>query len=318
MGKKSSKSAAKKANGTTKTIVNPSISSQKRAKNGKTNAKSSKNRAKSMNLAQKSANSNNQGSKITKIDKNGKKVVDRAIIKVPEVTSKRKNFRKIAWLIGVIAALILAVGAGVGVAMLSHHKEEPEISEVEPEPEEPEEPEEPKPEVNEDPLEPEPEISNNSNYKVPANKPRYLSIPSIGLSNIPVTEVQINSDGALGAPKSDYVVAWYYRSALPGQPGATVITGHGGDLGTGILKKLPRVPMGGEIIIEMGDGRKFTYVIEEITNKKIGHDADSYMDVIYKPLRPGSATLTLITCTGKWLPNQRTYDLRLFVRATLK
>ncbi len=258
-----------------------------------------------------------------KVDKNGKKVLNRTTKtaeitkKIPETSQKRQNVRKIAWLIGVIAALVLAVGAGVGVAILSHQQpEEPEVAETEPAPEPEPEPK-PEPEVNEDPLQPQPEINNNNTYQVAAHKPRYLSIPSLGLHNIPVVEIAILPDGTLDKPTSDYVVAWYYRSALPGQPGAVVMDGHGGDLGTGILKTLPRVPIGADIIIEMGDGRKFNYAIEQKVYKHIGNEADSYMDVAYTPMRAGSSTLTLITCTGAWLRNLQTYDQRLFVRAVM-
>lgn len=231
---------------------------------------------------------------------------------------KKNRFGKKEKIIAGVAAILLVVIASLGTwaIIANNHKEEaPETIVEEPDPEP-----EPEPEVveNTDPLEPEPTINDNAAYQVAAHKPRYMSIPNIGIYNIPIVEVGKEGDNRLGSPNSDYVIAWYYRSALPGQPGASVMDGHGGDLGTGILKNLPRAAMGAEIIIEMGDGRKFTYIIEEKTYKPIGAAADSYMDVAYQPLRPGAPTIALITCTGKWLRAQQTYDQRLFVRASLR
>ncbi len=304
------------------------LGSKGRGANNK--GKNSAEKTKTMVNGQKSAN-------VTKvvIDKNGKKVVRGAetnnrvaatgkkwaVERVKPTPEEKKKLGK-KGIIAIAVVIVALVGSSLGFwALCGQHGEEPETGEntsVEEQPEEPEEPKEPEPVENKDPLAPEPSISDNSAYQVAGYKPRYMSIPSLGLYNIPIIEVGKEGDGTLGAPRSDYVIAWYYRSAIPGQPGASVMDGHGGDLGTGILKTLPRVPMGGEIIVEMGDGRKFTYYVEEKTYKMIGADADNYMDTAYRPLRPGVPTIALITCTGRWIRAQQTYDQRLFVRAAMK
>lgn len=226
---------------------------------------------------------------------------------------KRKNRRQNMIVIAsVIAALVLVVGVSVGA--ICSHKQEPETAEV-PEELEPE-PEEELPTENTDDLVEEPEITDNNNYQVAAYKPRYLSIPSIGLYNIPVIEIGIDGD-KLGDPNNVRLVGWHYRSAIPGQPGVAMIDGHGGDLGTGIFRDLPRAHVGDNIIIEMGDGRKFTYRIVEMVNKVRGGEANKYMHTAYQSPVPGAAAMTLITCTGKWLPSEDTYLLRLFVRAVM-
>lgn len=234
---------------------------------------------------------------------------------------EKKPSKRTIVLASVAVGLALIVSAiGVWIAVVKHEtpQEPAEVVVVE-EPEEEPEPEEPElPTVNTDSLVAEPTINDANAYQVAAYKPRFLTIPSAGLYNVPITEVGMLAGNQLGAPTSIRVVGWYYRSALPGQAGASVMTGHGGNLGNGIFRTLPQAPVGAEIIIEMGDGRKVTYVIVENVYRKIGTPADSYMNTVYRTVPDGRPTLTLITCTGAWIRAQQTYDTRLFVRAVLK
>lgn len=266
--------------------------------------------------------------KVTKIVPKTEKVTQRG--KSARKGTKKKSLKTVllekkAILTSVVVALVLLVaGLGIGVYCASNTQDMPEelVQEV-PVEEEPEEPEEPElPTINTDPLVPEPSTIDPATYEVAAYKPKFLSIPSLraadpAIMNIPIIEVGMWAGNQLGAPTSTRWVGWYYRSAIPGQAGASVMDAHGGALGTGIFKVLPQIKMGAEIEIEMGDGRKVVYVVEEITYKKIGTEADKYMDVAYLPLN-GKPTLALITCTGAWLRDLQTYDLRMFVRATLK
>lgn len=223
------------------------------------------------------------------------------------------------WLVGIVAlVLVIAGGITAAVCLWEHEAPADTVQEVEPEPEPEPEPEGPA-EGNE-PLVPEAEIEDWSAYTVAPNKPRFLTIPAIGLYNIPIIEVGVTNAGAMGAPTSSRIVGWYYRSAYPGRVGkwATVIDGHGGALGDGIFKELPSLVAGNEIVIEMGDGRKFTYVVSEMVFKEKGSAADAYMKVADRPVNAETPTLTLITCTGAWIRAEQTYTQRLFVRAVLK
>lgn len=225
------------------------------------------------------------------------------------------------WLIGLIAlVLVIAGGITAAVCLWEHEAPAETVQEPESEPEPEPEPEPVGPAEGNEPLVPETEIEDWSAYTVAPNKPRYLTISAIGLYNIPIIEVGVTSAGAMGAPTSSRLVGWYYRSAYPGRVGkwATVIDGHGGALGDGIFKELPNLAVGNEITIEMGDGRKFTYVVAEMVFKDKGSAADAYMKVADRPLDAETPTLTLITCTGGWIREEQTYTQRLFVRAALK
>lgn len=155
-------------------------------------------------------------------------------------------------------------------------------------------------------------------YTVPADQPRYLTIRSLGIYNSCVVGIGLLSDGALDVPQNIYRVGWYTGSVLPGKVGVSLMNAHGGDLGNGIFKNLPKIAVGAEIDIEMGDGRKFTYVVTDTAFKKIGDEANNYLATALTSPRPGAAALTLITCTGEWSQVQQTYLQRFYVRAVLK
>lgn len=222
-------------------------------------------------------------------------------------------------LMAVIWVLVLA-NLVIGLTAVGISNAQPEVVDVpvvEEEPEEPEQPEEP--EENTDDLVAEPGEIDPATYQVAGYKPKFLSIPSLNLNTIPVVEIGTTPSNQLGSPKNIRLVGWYYRSAFPGKSGVAVMNAHGGNLGQGIFRALPQAKIGDEIVIEMGDGRKYTYEIREMNYKTLGDDANNYMSTaLYSTLGEGVPTLTLITCTGKWLPNLQTYDSRLFVRAALK
>ncbi len=156
-------------------------------------------------------------------------------------------------------------------------------------------------------------------YEVAADKPRFLSIPSIGVYRSPIMEVSVNSRGEMATPPYLYNVGWYTGSSLPGTNGVSIIDGHGGPYSNAIFENLPSLAVGAEIIIEMGDGRIFNYYVADVANKPIGEEANNYMTNAFRSPETGRGSLTLITCTGDWVvrDNIRTYSHRLFVRALL-
>lgn len=155
-------------------------------------------------------------------------------------------------------------------------------------------------------------------YIVSPDKPRYFSIPSLGIYNSRVKEIGVNANGEMGTPYNIYDTGWYVDSALPGTNGTGIINAHGGNLGNGIFRNLPNIQPGAEIKIEMGDGRVFTYKVVDKVTKELGEDADNYMSEAFVTPVSGQPSLTLITCTGDWWLSSQTYSQRLFVRATLQ
>lgn len=156
-------------------------------------------------------------------------------------------------------------------------------------------------------------------YQVPADMPRFLSIPSIGIYRSPIMQVGVNARGEMATPPYLYNVGWYTGSSLPGTNGVSVIDGHGGPYSNAVFENLPSLAVGAEIIVEMGDGRIFNYYVADLANLPIGDEANNYMNTAFRSPQTGRGSLTLITCTGDWVvrDNIRTYSHRLFVRALL-
>lgn len=164
----------------------------------------------------------------------------------------------------------------------------------------------------------EPSEQEVAEYIVAPDKPRYFSIPSLGIHNSRVFEIGVNANGEMGTPYNIHDVGWYVNAAAIGSNGTAIINAHGGDMGYGIFRSLPNIQPGAEIIIEMGDGKIYKYKVVDKTTKKIGDDADQYMSTAFTSPTSGVGSVTLITCTGDWWLNSQTYSDRLFVRATLE
>ena len=155
-------------------------------------------------------------------------------------------------------------------------------------------------------------------YTVAADRPRYLSIPKLGKYDVRVLPVTADSVGVLGTPRNIFDVGWYIESGKPGSGKTLVIDGHnGGPRVKGVFKNLPDLAVGDVIIIERGDGVKFTYSVVE-NQEVLLEEANRYMaDKAMRSPTKGKESVTLITCSGEWSEQRGTYLSRQFVRAVL-
>lgn len=154
-------------------------------------------------------------------------------------------------------------------------------------------------------------------YTVAPDRPRYLTIDKIGVSKARIIAVGINPGGELGTPNNIFDVGWYDGSSLPGQNGTMLIDGHnGGPHVHGVFKDLPNLASGDIIKVERGDGLVFKYSVVE--NKTVSlSEANSYMSTALRSPEPGKQSVTLISCTGEWSQQQKTYLSRQFTRAVI-
>lgn len=164
----------------------------------------------------------------------------------------------------------------------------------------------------------EPTTSEVAEYTVAPDKPRYLNIPSIHLTQARITEIGLKSNGELSTPYNIYDIGWYTASGTPGSKDVVIMDAHGGAPGIGAFGNLPNLKHGDEIKIEMGDGREFTYVVADTATKALGEEANNYMTTAFESPEDGRGSLTLITCTGVYWTSSRTYSHRFFLRALLK
>lgn len=115
-------------------------------------------------------------------------------------------------------------------------------------------------------------------------RPQQLAIPAIGLDTS-VYEVFVQ-DGVWQV--AEYAAGFHNGSALPGEPGNTVMAGHAGLRGA-VFRNLGSVSVGNEVFVVAG-GWRYRYRVREV--KSVWPDQVEVMDPT--PTR----VLTLITCTA--------------------
>lgn len=147
-------------------------------------------------------------------------------------------------------------------------------------------------------------------YQVAADLPRVLSIDKIGV-RARVLPMSVNSDGSLQAPVNIYDTGWYGASAKPGQVGAALIDAHAsGATRAGVFAYIDTLKIGDQMSVEMGDGTKYTY---KVTHKETVALDDVDMAKLLLPHGTATEGLNLITCTGEWVEEKKTYDHRVLV-----
>lgn len=152
-------------------------------------------------------------------------------------------------------------------------------------------------------------------YTVAPEKPRYIYVDKLGISKARVLEVGVNAKGQMQTPKSIHDAAWYNGSDLPGTGGTAVFDGHNGAGSKGIFKELNKLKVGDLIKIEMGDGKVYTYRVHENVEIKLS-EADKHMAEMMRSPVDGQESITIISCSGEYSLQQKTYLSRQFVRAT--
>lgn len=146
-------------------------------------------------------------------------------------------------------------------------------------------------------------------YSVPADKPKSLRIPSIGVyAN--VLSIGLEANGALDSPKTAVDVGWYNGSGSPGTPGAMLIDGHvQGIRGPAVFTNLRKLQPGATITLERGDGVVYTYEVTKVEQKPV---ADVDMSSLLEPFDKEQG-LNLITCGGTYDYGGQTFNDRILV-----
>ena len=163
----------------------------------------------------------------------------------------------------------------------------------------------------------EPTETEVAEYTVAPDRPRYLSIEKLGITNSRILPMGVNTSGELDTPNNIFDVGWYESSGKPGGGGTMLIDGHnGGPHVYGVFKRLPELTTGDIIQVERGDGKVFKYKVVENVSVPLS-DSDKYMATAAKSPETGKESVTLISCTGEWSQAQGTYLSRQFTRAIL-
>ena len=140
-------------------------------------------------------------------------------------------------------------------------------------------------------------------------------VEKISVHNARILPVNIDIKGAMQVPRSIFDVGWYIKSAAPGTKGTSILDGHnGGPTMQGVFKNLNLLEKGDHIIIEMGDGTKYTYQVYENITVPLTEANQKMSSLAVSPVS-GIESISLITCTGEWSDLQKTYLSRQFLRA---
>ncbi len=154
------------------------------------------------------------------------------------------------------------------------------------------------------------ETSAIDSYAVAPDLPRVLTIKKLNLK-ARVLPLSVNTDGSLQAPLNIYDSGWYTGSAKPGAVGATFIDAHAsGPTREGLFAYLDTLNKGDELSVELGDGKVLTYRVVHTESVPLeGID----MKKVLLPYGTTQRGLNLMTCTGTWVADKKTYDHRAVV-----
>ena len=152
--------------------------------------------------------------------------------------------------------------------------------------------------------------SSLADYKVAADEPRILTIPSLGMK-ARIRPMGVNSLGAIQAPINIYDSGWYTSSSKPGGYGAMFIDGHAsGATRQGLFAYIDTLKIDDTVSVERGDGQVFTYKVVHV--ETVSKDAVD-MNKVLQTYGGASEGLNLMTCTGTWVTDQKTLTQRAIV-----
>ena len=139
--------------------------------------------------------------------------------------------------------------------------------------------------------------------------PARLKIPRIN-TNVVIIPVGITPDGSMGVPSGPLDVAWLDSSVIPGEKGSAVIDGHSGWKNgiSAVFDNLYKLKKGDKISVENVAGVSVSFVVQLV--KTFDPKADT---VKIFSSTDGKAHLNLITCSGAWNAQKKSYSNRLVV-----
>ena len=157
------------------------------------------------------------------------------------------------------------------------------------------------------------------NGVVPSSGPSFstsweLILPSAGI-RAAVVQVGLTPDGAMGSPDNPFVVGWFNRSAIPGEPGNALLGGHrdyqdrDGHVDVGVCWKLDETRVGDQMI--MFDQATSRYYVYEVVD--IAHIEPDSRDAVKYLSQTRESVVTLITCSGDFDEDTHSYDERIVV-----
>lgn len=147
-------------------------------------------------------------------------------------------------------------------------------------------------------------------YSVPADAPRYIDIPRLGV-HARVLSVGLARDGSIATPGNVHDAAWYTGSVKPGQQGTALIDGHVSSWTShGVFYNLTALSAGDVFSIERGDGSVIQY---RVVKTAVYDAALVDMSAVLSSIEPDMSALNLISCTGDVIDGTNDFSERVVV-----
>lgn len=150
-----------------------------------------------------------------------------------------------------------------------------------------------------------------ASFSVPPTDPKYISIPAIGISKVPVLKLGLLSGRAIATPDNINEAGWYDGSSQPGQIGAMFIYGHVSSwTADGVFYNLKKLLPLDTVIITRGDNTRYVYSV--VASRVYPYNAVD-MNQVLSPINARVPGLNLMTCTGQVISGTSEFNERLVV-----
>lgn len=149
------------------------------------------------------------------------------------------------------------------------------------------------------------------NYSVTADKPLSIQLPTVKAGGF-IQQVGVDKENRMVVPNNVHMAGWYTGSVLPGADGLSILDGHvHGLYAKGIFYNIGKLKTDDKFSVTFGDKSVRRFKVKQVQTVST-KEADTALFVRDKTI---SKQLNLITCTGKFDKDSKTYDSRVIVVA---
>lgn len=143
-----------------------------------------------------------------------------------------------------------------------------------------------------------------------SNDPMRIIIPKLGV-NAFVQNVGIDQNQQIAVPNNIHIAGWFVDSVQPGEQGLSIIDGHvnGPASDDGVFSRLIELTVDDEIRIVQGNGIERPFKVRKTQSTPTEDTAT----LLYSQDSSIQRQLTLITCTGRYNAEKKSYDQRHIV-----
>lgn len=150
---------------------------------------------------------------------------------------------------------------------------------------------------------------------IQSSKPQTLHFFK-GIADAEFEPVGVDDSGNMQAPKNVMNVSWLDLGIVPGQKGTVVVAGHYDkkDLSPAIFYKLNELRIGDTFEVAYANGAKRTFEVFETEDAAVSPELAAK---VFEN-QTNESRVYLITCSGDWDRDQKSYSHRFVVYARLK